>query len=51
MKDRVFQKSMCENYLYKKMTKNLIYDNSACQIGEGVDFFQKKIDLSHAKIF
>lgn len=35
MKDRVFQRSMCDNYLYDEITKSFIYDNHACQIGKG----------------
>lgn len=38
LKDRVFQRSMCDNYLYRELTKRFIYDNCACQIGKGTDF-------------
>ncbi|NLB54762.1 MAG: hypothetical protein GX811_03180 [Lentisphaerae bacterium] len=35
MKDRVFQRSMCDNYLYDEITKSFIYDNHACQEDKG----------------
>jgi RNA-directed DNA polymerase len=35
MKDRVFQRSMSDNYLYAEITKSFIYDNHACQVGKG----------------
>lgn len=43
MKDRVFQRSLCDNYIYEKMTKGLIYDNPACQIGGGTDFTRNRL--------
>ncbi len=43
-KDRVFQRSLCDNYLYKAMTNGFIYDNCACQIGKGVDFAMDRLD-------
>lgn len=43
MKDRVFQRSLCDNYLYDEMTKGLIYDNPACQKGGGTDFTRKRL--------
>ncbi len=35
MKDRVFQRSMADNYLYDEITKSFIYDNHACQEDKG----------------
>lgn len=43
MKDRVFQRSLVDNYLYHQMTKGLIYDNPACQIGKGTDFSMNRL--------
>ena len=43
-KDRVFQRSLCDNYLYDVMVKGFIYDNCACQIGKGVDFAMNRLD-------
>ena len=51
MKDRVFQKSMSDNYLYEQMTKGLIYDNPACQIGEGTDFSMRRLTRHLQKVF
>lgn len=38
IRDRVWQRSMCNNGIYDDMTNGLIYDNAACQKGKGVDF-------------
>lgn len=35
--DRQFQRSLCDNYLYEALTRGLIRDNFACQVGRGVD--------------
>ena len=51
MKDRVFQRSLCDNYLYEKMTKGLIYDNAACQIGGGTDFSMDRLTRHMQKYF
>ena len=42
-KDRVFQRSLCDNYLYKEMTKSFIHDNGACQNGKGTDFSRNRL--------
>lgn len=51
MKDRVFQRSLCDNYLYEKMTKGLIYDNPACQVGKGTDFSMRRLAKHMQKYF
>lgn len=38
IRDRVWQRSMCNNGIYDDMTRGLIYDNAACQKEKGVDF-------------
>ena len=38
MRDRVWQKSMCNNGLRNQLLGPLIYDNGACQKNKGVDF-------------
>lgn len=38
MRDRVWQKSMCNNGVREQLLKPLIYDNGACQKNKGVDF-------------
>lgn len=35
--DRVFQRSLCDNYLTYEIQKDFIYDNFACQVGKGND--------------
>lgn len=42
-KDRVFQRSLCDNYFYETMTKSFIYDNCACQEGKGTEFARKRL--------
>ena len=37
IKDRAFQRSLCDNVLYPEMTKGFIRDNCACLRGRGVD--------------
>ncbi len=36
--DRHPQRSLCDNYLYPRVTRSFIYDNGACQRSRGVDF-------------
>lgn len=36
-RDRVWQRSMCMNGIYDDMTRSLIYDNGACQVGKGTE--------------
>lgn len=49
IKDRVFQRSLCDNYLYAAITKSFIYDNCACQIGKGTDFALKRLGIQMQK--
>lgn len=42
-KDRIIQRSLCDNYLYETITKNFIYDNGACQNGRGTDFSRNRL--------
>lgn len=43
-KDRVFQRSLCDNYTYDAITRQFIYDNGACQIGKGTDFARDRLE-------
>ena len=43
IKDRVFQRSLCDNYLTKQVSKSFIYDNCACQEGKGTDFARERL--------
>lgn len=42
-KDRVFQRSLCDNYVYSAITRSFIYDNGACQVGKGADFSRDRL--------
>lgn len=42
-KDRVFQRSLCDNYVYSSIANSFIYDNGACQIGRGTDFARQRL--------
>lgn len=41
--DRVFQRSLCDNYVTKEFTKGFIYDNCACLKGKGTEFARKRL--------
>lgn len=51
LKDRVFQRSMCDNYLYNEITKHFIYDNAACQINKGTDFARNRLSVHLQKFY
>lgn len=38
IRDRQFQRSLCDNVLYPQITKGFIYDNCACLKGKGITF-------------
>lgn len=38
IKDRQFQRSLCDNGFYEQITKSFIHDNCACLSGRGVDY-------------
>lgn len=44
IKDRQFQRSLCDNILTPQITKHFIYDNGACQKNKGVDFALNRMD-------
>lgn len=43
IKDRVVQRSLCDNYFYKEITKGFIYDNCACLVDKGTDFARNRL--------
>ena len=43
LRDRIWQRSMCNNGLYDDLTRSLIYDNCACLVGRGISFAFKRI--------
>lgn len=51
LKDRVFQRSLCDNYLTKEVTRHFIYDNCACQKGKGTDFARKRLKVHLQKFY
>lgn len=42
-RDRVVQKSLCDCYFYKEITKGFIYDNCACLLNKGTDFARNRL--------
>lgn len=43
IKDRVFQRSLCDNYLTEAVSRSFIYDNCACQLNKGTDFARNRL--------
>lgn len=43
IKDRVFQRSLCDNYLTEEMSRSFIYDNCACQKDKGTKFARDRL--------
>lgn len=50
-KDRVFQRSFTDNYLYNKITNRFIYDNGACQIDKGTDYSMDRLNCHMQRYF
>lgn len=42
-RDRVFQRSLCDNYLTEAISRSFIYDNCACQVGKGTHFARNRL--------
>lgn len=51
IKDRVFQRSLCDNYLYDAITKSFIYDNCACLVGKGTDFAMDRLSTHMQRFY
>ncbi len=51
IKDRVFQRSLCDNYLYNSITRSFIYDNGACQVGKGTLFEKDRLKCHLQKYY
>ena len=45
IRDRQFQRSLCDNYLTEAMTRGFIHDNCACQVGKGVTFAHERLGV------
>ncbi len=43
MRDRVVQRSICDNYLTEYLTRGFIYDNCACLPGKGTDMARDRL--------
>ena len=43
IRDRVYQRSLCDNVVYPEMVKSLIPANCACQKGKGTDYAIKRL--------
>lgn len=42
-KDRVFQRCLCDQYLYQTVSRSFIYDNGACQLNRGTTFSRDRL--------
>lgn len=51
IRDRVVQRSFCDNYFYQLITKSFIYDNCACQIGKGPDFAINRLKHYYSEFY
>lgn len=51
IRDRQFQRSLCDNVLYQELTRHFIYDNCACQIGKGTLFATKRLRTHLQKFY
>ena len=43
IRDRVVQRSLCDNYLTEYLTRSFIYDNCACLPGRGTDMARNRL--------
>ena len=50
-RDRVYQRSLCDNGIYPQMVKSFIRDNCACQKGKGTDDCRKRLEVLLRRYF
>lgn len=50
-RDRVFQRSICNNGIYQAITKSFIHDNCACLVGRGVDYAINRLDCHMRRFY
>lgn len=50
-RDRVWQRSMCNNGVYDDLTRGLVYDNYACQKDKGTDLAIRRTVLALREIY
>lgn len=48
IRDRVAKHALCDEVLTPSVSKHLIYDNSASQVGKGIDFARRRL-LTHVR--
>ena len=51
IKDRHFQRSLCDRYFYPELARHFIYDNCACQIGKGNVFAVNRMKAHLQKFY
>ena len=51
LNDRIFQRSLCDNYLYHELTRHFIYDNGACLQMRGTDFSRKRLRVHMMRFY
>ena len=51
IRDRVFQRSLCDNYLTRQISRGFIYDNCACLPGKGTDFARRRLECHLQRFF
>lgn len=51
LRDRIFQRSMCNNGLYRNITQGFIYDNCACQLGKGLHFALNRLQCHMQRMY
>lgn len=51
LKDRQFQRALCDNGLYEQITKSFIADNCACLRGRGVDYTLNRLTAHLRKYY
>lgn len=51
IRDRQFQRCMCDEYLYEELTRSFIYDNCACQKNKGTHFAMNRLKAHLQKYY
>ena len=51
MRDRVVQRSLCDNYLTEHLTRSFIWDNCACLEGKGTDMARDRLTCHLQRFF
>jgi len=51
LRDRIWQRSMCNNGLYDDLTRGFIHDNCACQTGRGTHYAMARLECHMQRIW